>query len=149
VVYVDTSIIIKLYIKEKYSRNASNWLKENNEAVPLTSFHELEFINAIHLKLFRTETTPQTIRQIMARFEEHEKKGIYYRPPLDWSAVFIHTIDLSKKHSANLGSRALDILHVASALSIHADKFLTLDDRQSQLAALAGLKIVNIFQTAK
>ena len=148
-VYVDTSIIVKLYIKEKYSRNASNWLKENNEAVPLTSFHELEFINAIHLKLFRIETTPQTIRQIMARFDEHEKKGIYYRPPLDWSAVFIHAIDLSKKHSASLGSRALDILHVASALSIHADKFLTLDDRQSQLADLAGLKIVNIFQTAK
>ncbi|MGB5420544.1 MAG: type II toxin-antitoxin system VapC family toxin [Desulfobacterales bacterium] len=148
-VYVDTSIIVKLYIKEKYSRNASNWLKENNEAVPLTSFHELEFINAIHLKLFRIETTPQTIRQIMARFDEHEKKGIYYRPPLDWSAVFIHAIDLSKTHSASLGSRALDILHVASALSIHADKFLTLDDRQSQLADLAGLKIVNIFQTAK
>ena len=148
-VYVDTSIIVKLYIKEKYSRNASNWLKKNNEAIPLTSFHELEFTNAIHLKLFRTETTPQAIRQIMARIEEHEKKGIYYRPPLDWSAVFIHAIDLSKKHSANLGSRALDIIHVASALSIHADKFLTLDDRQSQLAALAGLKIVNIFQTAK
>ena len=148
-VYVDTSIIVKLYIKEKYSRNVSNWLKENNEAVPLTSFHELEFINAIHLKLFRIETTPQTIRQIMARFDEHEKKGIYYRPPLDWSAVFIHAIDLSKTHSASLGSRALDILHVASALSIHADKFLTLDDRQSQLADLAGLKIVNIFQTAK
>jgi predicted nucleic acid-binding protein len=66
---------------------------------------------------------------------------------LDWSAVFIHSIDLSKKHSANLGSRALDILHVASALSIHADRFLTLDDRQSKLAAHAGLKIVNIFQT--
>lgn len=146
-VYVDTSIIVKLYIKEKYSRNASNWLKENNEAVPLTSFHELEFINAMHLKLFRTETNPQTIRQIMARFEEHEEKGIYYRPPLDWSAVFIHAIDLAKKHSANLGSRALDILHVASALSIHADRFLTLDDRQSKLAAHAGLKIVNIFQT--
>jgi predicted nucleic acid-binding protein len=146
---VDTSIIVKLYIKEKYSRSASNWLKKNNEAVPLTSFHELEFINAIHLKLFRTEATPQTIRQIMARFDEQEKKGIYYRPPLDWSAVFIHAIDLSKKHSASSVSRALDILHVASALSIHADKFLTLDDRQSQLAALAGLKIVNIFQVAK
>jgi predicted nucleic acid-binding protein len=124
-------------------------LKANNEAIPLTSFHELEFINAIHLKLFRNETTPQTIRQIKATFEEHEKRGIYYRPPLDWPAVFIHAIQLSKKHSASLGSRALDILHVASALSIQADRFLTLDDRQSKLAALAGLEIPSIFQTAK
>jgi hypothetical protein len=38
----------------------------------------------------------------------------------------------------------MDILHVASALSINADRLLTLDDRQTRLAALAGLKIENI-----
>lgn len=144
-VYVDTSIIVKLYIREKYSRDASKWLRRNNEAIPLTSFHELEFINAVHLKLFRNETSLQTIHQIMSRFEQHEKRGIYYRPTLDWSAVFIQAIDLSKKHSADLGSRALDILHVASALSIHSDRFLTLDERQSKLADIAGLKTIDLF----
>ena len=148
-VYVDTSVIVKLYIKEKYSRGASNWLKANNEAIPLTSFHELEFINALQLKRFRTEATPQTILQIVARFEEHEKKGIYYRPPLDWPTVFTRAVELSQKHSGTLGSRALDILHVASAVAIKADRFLTLDDRQSSLAAHAGLEIINIIQTAK
>jgi len=39
----------KLYIKGEYSQESSNWLKENNEVIPLTSFHELELINAIHL----------------------------------------------------------------------------------------------------
>ena len=82
----------------------------------------------------------------MLKFEEHEKCGIYYRPQLDWSAILTHAIDLSKKHSANIGSRSLDILHVASALSINADRFLTLDDRQTKLATLAGLKIENIKQ---
>jgi len=144
VVYVDTSVIVKLYIKEEYSRDTSNWLKENNEALPLTSYHELELINAIHLKQFRAEITLDETRLVMSRFEEHEKSGIYYRPPLDWSAIFIHATDLSKKHSASTGSRSLDILHVASALSIKADRFLTLDDRQTKLAALAGLKIENI-----
>ncbi len=145
-VYVDTSVIVKLYIKEEYSRNTSNWLKENNEAIPLTSFHELELIHAIHLKQFRTEITLDESRLIMSRFEEHEKSGVYYRPQLDWSAIFIHAIDLAKKHSASIGSRSLDILHVASALSINADRFLTLDDRQTKLATLAGLKIENIKQ---
>ena len=145
-VYVDTSVIVKLYFKEEYSRDTSNWLKKNNEAIPLTSFHELELINAINLKQFRAEITPRETHLIMSRFEEHELSGIYYRPQLDWSAIFIHSIDLSKKHSAGVGSRSLDILHVASALSIKADRFLTLDDRQARLAALTGLKIENIMK---
>ena len=143
-VYVDTSVIVKLYIREEYSRDASVWLKKNNEAIPLTSFHELELINAIQLKQFRSEIALDEARLIMSKFEEHEISGIYYRPQLNWSAIIIHAIDLSKKHSSSIGSRTLDILHVASALSINADRFLTLDDRQSSLAALAGLKVENM-----
>jgi predicted nucleic acid-binding protein len=144
VLYVDTSVIVKLYFKEAYSRDTSNWLKANDEAIPLTSFHELELINAIQLKKFRNEITPDQTRLIISRLEEHEMSGIYYRPQLDWSAIFIQAIDLSKKHSAIIGSRSLDILHVASALSINADRFLTFDERQIRLAELAGLKIVNV-----
>ena len=110
----------------------------------IDEFHELELINSIHLKQFRTEITLDETHLIMSKFAEHEKCGIYYRPQLDWSAIFIHAIDLSERHSASIGSRSLDILHVASALSINADRFLTLDDRQTSLAALAGLKIENI-----
>ena len=143
-VYVDTSVMVKLYIKEKYSRAASGWLKLNNESIPLTSFHELELINAIHLKQFRTEITPAETHLIMSRFEEHEKNGIYYRPPLSWPDIFINAIELSRKHSASIGSRALDIIHIASALLIGADRFLTLDDRQTRLATLAGLKLESI-----
>jgi predicted nucleic acid-binding protein len=122
-------------------------LKKNNEAIPLTSFHELELINTIQLKQFRSEITLDEARLIMSRFEEHEITGIYYRPQLNWSAIFIHAIDLSKKHSSSIGSRSLDILHVASALSINADRFLTLDDRQARLVALAGLKLENMLMS--
>jgi predicted nucleic acid-binding protein len=146
VLYVDTSVIVKLYFKEEYSRDTSIWLKENNEGIPLTSLHELELINAIQLKQFRSEITPDQTRLIISRLEEHEISGIYYRPQLNWSAIFIHAIDLSKKHSATIGSRSLDILHVASALSINADRFLTFDDRQTRLAELAGLTIENVKQ---
>ena len=55
--YVDTSVIVKLYIKEEYSLEISHWIRENNEAIPLTRFHELEFTNTLYLKQFRTEMT--------------------------------------------------------------------------------------------
>ena len=139
--YVDTSVIVKLYVKEKYSLDASNWLKKNNEAIPLTVFHELEFNNAINLKEFRAEITTDEIRLIMARFADHESKGVFYRPQISWADTFKHAVDLSKEHTGKTGSRSLDILHVASALSIKADRFLTLDKRQSELASLTGIKM--------
>lgn len=139
--YVDTSVIVKLYIKEEHSLDVSNWLKENNEAIPLTTFHELEFNNAINLKKFRTEITTDEIRFIMAKFAEHECKGVFYRPQTSWSDTFKYAVDLSRKHTSTTGSRTLDILHVASALSIKADRFLTFDARQSKLAALSGIRI--------
>jgi predicted nucleic acid-binding protein len=144
VVYVDTSVIVKLYFREDLSREASNWLKKNNEAIPLTRFHELEFTNAIQLKQFRSEITEDETLRLTARFKEHENKGIFYRPQLDWSEIFYYAVDLSKKHTAMIGARSLDILHIASALSIKAEKFLTVDSRQTEVATLAGLKIVDI-----
>ena len=139
--YVDTSVIVKLYVKEEHSLDASNWLKKNNEAIPLTVFHELEFSNAINLKEFRGEITTDEIRLIMAKFADHESKGVFYRPLISWADTFKYAVDLSREHTRKTGSRALDILHVASALSIKADRFLTLDERQSRLASLTGIKI--------
>ena len=143
-VYVDTSVIVKLYIKEELSREASNWIKNNNEAVPLTRFHELEFTNAVQLKRFRSEATEDEAIVITTRLKEHENKGVFYHPQLDWSEIFNYAIDLSEKHTALTGARSLDILHIAAALSIKADKFLTADGRQSEVAKLAGLKIVDL-----
>jgi hypothetical protein len=80
----------------------------------------------------------------MTKFKEHENKGIFYRPRLDWSKIFNYAVDLSKKHTAMIGARSLDILHLASALSIKSEKFLTVDVRQTEAAKLAGLEIVEI-----
>ncbi len=139
--YVDTSVIVKLYIKEEHSEDASNWLRKNNTAIPITSFHDLEFNNAIYMKQFRDEISTDEAGLIIAKFDEHERKGVYYRPQLNWTDTFKYAVDLSKNHTGITGSRSLDILHVASALSIKADRFLSFDDRQSELASLVGLKI--------
>ena len=53
--------------------------------------------------------------------------------------------DTKKNHTQDCGARSLDILHVGSALAMKADKSLTLDVRQAQLADKAGLKTVNLF----
>ena len=140
-VYLDTSVLIKLYFREQYSLEIAAWIKRNNQPIPLTRFHELEFFNAVKLKQFRDEIVEEEAEQTLSRFQAHEKKGVYYRPLLEWPTVFHRAIQLSKEHTYQIGARSLDILHVASALAMNAGKFFTLDRRQSELARSAGLKV--------
>jgi len=141
-VYVDTSVLVTLFIKEKHSRKASDWIIANNEAIPKRVFHALEFTNAIQLKRFRKEISDQQAKSVLKRVDEHEKEGIFYTPPLNWAKVFAISLDLSANHTKSIGSRLLDMIHVASALAMGADRFFTFDAKQSQLASAAGLQIV-------
>ena len=141
-VYVDTSVIVKLYIRETYSREASDWISANNEAIPKTIFHELEFTNAIRLKQFRNEMSNREAGIVFQRFNKHEKDSIFYHPQMNWSDAFTRSLELSKTHTKTIGSRSLDVIHVASALTMGANRFFTFDEKQSQLASAAGLEIV-------
>ena len=140
-VYIDTSAIIKLYFREKFSRETATWLRKNNEAVPITPFHDLEFTNAVNLKCFRKEITVEQAGEVLAKFKDHQAKGVYYRPPIKWPDVFLLSLDLTRIHTPAIGCRSLDIMHVALALSIGANRLLTFDQKQSQLALAAGLRI--------
>lgn len=140
-VYVDTSAIVKLYVREQYSREVSEWVRRRNESIPLTSLHELELINAVKLKCFRKEMSRRQSESILTKFGKHEKLGVFHRPPINWADMFSLALRLSGEHTPNTGSRALDIMHVAMALSLGALSLLTFDDRQAELATLAGLKL--------
>lgn len=48
---------------------------------------------------------------------------------------------LSAQHSEKIGTRSLDIMHVAAALVLGAQTFLTFEKRQASLARAAGLKV--------
>ena len=143
-VYVDTSALVKLYIKEPGSDQVSEWLKKNNEPIPLTGLIELEFINALKLKQFRNDLSSEEFEKIISLMHEHEKNGVYYRPLMNFPDVFSFAFNLSRNHTPHCGARSLDILHVGSALAIHIQTFLTLDARQAQLADKAGLKTINL-----
>ncbi len=143
-VYLDTSVIIKLYVKEKYSIKVETKIKRNDESIPLTSFHQVEFVNALNLKRYRKEISAEEVQTVLARFDRHESIGVYYRPSVNWSDIFQKAIELSLTHTSKAGSRSLDILHVATAVSLKADRFFSFDERQSKLASLSGLEIETV-----
>lgn len=145
-VYWDTSVIIKLYFKEADSHIAVQKAKEFDLSIPLTLFHELEIKNALELKRFRGELTAAQIRKIASLMRRHEEHHIYHRPVIDWAAVYQQAMRLSKQFSHTIGSRSLDILHVASAVILNAEFFFSNDHRQLSLAESAGLQPIPLNQ---
>jgi predicted nucleic acid-binding protein len=46
------------------------------------------------------------------------------------------------EHTATVGARALDVLHVASALTLGRTTFVTYDERQAALARATGMRVL-------
>jgi len=59
-----------------------------------------------------------------------------------WRAVLDQAAELSRQYTPTLGTRSLDVLHVASALALGMRQFVTYDERQARLAEACGLKAV-------
>ncbi len=55
--------------------------------------------------------------------------------------AFERCIELAKQYATRLGMATFDMLHVASALELGAERFWTFDERQAKLARAVGLKI--------
>jgi predicted nucleic acid-binding protein len=59
----------------------------------------------------------------------------------DNDQAFKLAAELARQHAERIGARSIDLLHVASALDLQTELFLTTDRRQSQIAKAEGLKV--------
>jgi hypothetical protein len=139
--YFDSGIIVKLYVQEAKSSDAIQLVGAYTAPYPLTQWQALEVKNAIRLKTFRREITEAEMNQSVAAFEQDTATGRWQRPGCAAAAIEQKAHELSANHSAVLGCRTLDIIHVAAALVIGSKEFVTFDKRQGALAKQAGLTV--------
>lgn len=109
---------------------------------------ELELVNALQLRVFRKELTATEAQAADAAVQSDIVAGIYLLQPLS-AVVFEGAKRLSLKYVAGIGSRSLDVLHVAAALAIGAETLLSFDDKQRKLAKAAGLRVAPAMRTEK
>jgi predicted nucleic acid-binding protein len=103
--------------------------------------HAIEIPNAIRLKRFRKEITKAEEAAAIRMFRADIDAGRLAKPAYDLGEVFIRAERLSAKHSGNIGTRSLDVLHVAAALECRCTGFASFDERQRKIASLAGLMV--------
>ena len=140
--YADTGFLVTLYKEESTSARAAAAMKRLDPPVRLSQLGELEFHNALHLAVFRGELAPRAADAILRLFREDLENGIHAVMPVPASALFAKTLELADRHSARLGTRSLDLMHVAAALLLNARTFLSFDERQRKAAKAEGLKVL-------
>ncbi|MFZ3263948.1 MAG: type II toxin-antitoxin system VapC family toxin [Terriglobales bacterium] len=106
----------------------------------VSTLGELEFANALKLRRFRKEVTTAQAGSSAKVFEKDLGDGVFQLQPLTEQA-FEKARQLSRDHTAKLGIRTADLLHVAAALDLHADRLYTFDEQQRKLAHTVRLKL--------
>src|SRR5436190_14692354 len=139
--YFDSAVIVKLYVQEITSPDAIGLVGAYAPPYMLTQWQALEVKNAIRLKAFRAEITAAEMNQSIAAFEQDMATGRWQRPAYTAAAVEQKANELSAGHSAVLGCRTLDVIHVAAALVLGAKEFVTFDGRQGALAIQVGVTV--------
>jgi predicted nucleic acid-binding protein len=139
IVYADTSFLVSLYLPDAHSPAAWDIMK-SRPYLYLTPLHELEFINAIQLAVFRKFISKKESKLVLRNFEQDRSSifALTQMPPETYARVE----QLARRHTSVIGTRSLDILHVATALILKPDSFFTFDERQQKLAKAERMRIL-------
>ena len=140
--YIDTALFVKAFVMEADSPGTICLLEQIGEPFAYSHLHELEIPNAIRLKRLRGEITKTQETAALRAFHADVDAGRFERIAYDLAAVFIGAERLSAKCSAMIGSRSLDLWHVAAALETGCDTFVSYDSRQRKAAELSGLHVL-------
>lgn len=105
-------------------------------------------VNALQLHVFvgkqpgHVRVTAEQAAAAWASFRDDLERGAFLRPArLSEAALEQRVEELALRHTARVGFRTYDLLHVACALLLECDSFWSFDTRASRLAGLEGLHV--------
>ena len=120
---------------------ADVWRQANPAAIEVTAFHRIELRNALSLAVYQQRLTSSEAQAAWQDVQQDLTAGMLVPAAESWAKVVQEAERLSELYTPTIGSRSLDILHVAAALASGATEFCTFDERQRRLAQLAGLQV--------
>ena len=149
--YADTSFLVKLVSDEPGSEAAiAEFRRLDFPPLFFLPLHGLEVTNAIRHRAFhlrRNRGSGQRTAMArerdaaLARIERWLKRRWLMEATADCDEALLHARTLSERHTERLGCRGFDLLHVALALELECELFLTSDQVQGALARAEGLDV--------
>lgn len=137
--YADSSFLVSCYVPDTNTAKAKTWLSHTGTPLIFTALHTLEVRNAFKLGVFRGLFSAADAATTWGNLEKDLRSGRLIKTAVNWPVAFRIATQLSERHSAVIGTRSLDVLHIAAAKTLGAVELLSFDTRQRTLAAAAGL----------
>ena len=141
VAFADTGFIASLYLKESTSAQARAAVQAAQIVLPITPLVMLELRNAFNRSVKRQRITPAQRDALWQDVEADIAGGFLVPTPVPSDELHKRARQLSDLYTPTLGTRSLDLLHVAAALILGAKELFSFDDRQRKAAASEGLKV--------
>jgi predicted nucleic acid-binding protein len=138
--YLDASFVVSLYAPDRNYVAAGTQVASAPHPLIVTDFCELEAANALHLRVFRKESTRVEAERALQIFQSDLQLDILRRAPLPQRA-FARAQSLSEVYSPILGTRAPDLLHIAAAVEMGTSAFFSFDIVQRRLAEQLSLTL--------
>jgi len=138
-IYADPSFLFSFYAWDNNTAAAQR-LYHGDRRRPLlfTPWQRFELRNAIRLVTHRLKRAKLPIQfqsgNVFREIEADLSAGRLMHREHDWLDTLRLADELSSKHTELLGSAAVDLWHVASAILLEADTFWTFDEDQQALA---------------
>lgn len=149
--YADSSLILWLVTGESGAQQAAaEYRRLRRPSLFYLPLHALEVENGIRQRAFherRVLPSGQRARitqerdAALARLVRWVTRGALKELVMDMDLSMDRARQLSATHSEKTGARAIDLLHVACALLLESEVFLTSDQRQAALANAEGLQV--------
>ena len=138
--YADTGFLCSLYALDRHTPRGAARMKRQVLPLPHTWLHQLELRNALRLRVFRGEITASQRDASLNMILADLAGGVLVAASPALGAIMTEAERLSALHTETLGTRSLDVLHVAAALVLGLKELLTFDARQAALARASGLR---------
>ena len=139
--YADSSFLMSLAVEDANTEEAKRFMSRQPEPLPFNPLHRLEVRNGLRLRVHRGDIDAFRRTAALRQIEEDLEDGLLVHQAMPWTDALRRAEQLSADHAEQIGSRAADTLHVAAALLAEAQRFLSFDKRQRDLAKAAGLKV--------
>lgn len=139
--YADTSWWIGYKCRgDSHHRTATSFFEAWPDARVLwTPWHRIEVFNTFRQAEFGGFLARGEAQATIRLLEQEIRIGYWPHVEFDWTEAVRTACELSIEHGLRRRVRGMDLFHVAVALEIAADAFLSFDDAQNSLAKAAGL----------